>query len=107
MYGKRPYLQASRRGLVTELRLDQRHRWRPHHHVLACAHCLPVEASSTAFPLWASFVIEGPRHRVYFGADSGLWEGFAEIAQRYDGFDLTLLEIGAFHPLWASIRLRP
>jgi L-ascorbate metabolism protein UlaG (beta-lactamase superfamily) len=57
--------------------------------------------------LWASFVIEGPKHRVYFGADSGWWEGFGEIAAQYDGFDLTMLEIGAFHPLWAAIHLGP
>ncbi len=57
--------------------------------------------------LWSSFVFEGPKHRVYFGADSGLWPGFAEIAANYEGFDLTMLEIGAFHPLWASIHLGP
>ena len=57
--------------------------------------------------LWSSYVIEGPQHRVYFGADSGWWEGFAEIAAKYDGFDLTMLEIGAFHPLWAQIHLGP
>ena len=57
--------------------------------------------------LWSSFVFEGPRHRVYFGADTGLWPGIAEIAQQYDRFDLTMLEIGAFHPLWASIHLGP
>ena len=57
--------------------------------------------------LWGSFVIEGPEHRVYFGADSGWWEGFGEIAAQYGGFDLTMLEIGAFHPLWATIHLGP
>lgn len=57
--------------------------------------------------LWASFVIEGPKHRVYFGADSGTWDGFAEITRQYGRFDLTLLEIGAFHPLWADIHLGP
>jgi L-ascorbate metabolism protein UlaG (beta-lactamase superfamily) len=57
--------------------------------------------------LWSSFVIEGPEHRVYFGADSGWWEGFGAIAAKYDGFDLTMLEIGAFHPLWAAIHLGP
>jgi L-ascorbate metabolism protein UlaG (beta-lactamase superfamily) len=57
--------------------------------------------------LWGSFVMEGPRHRVYYGADSGWWEGFAEIGAKYDGFDLVMLEIGAFHPLWASIHLGP
>ena len=39
---------------------------------------------------------EGPRHRVYYGADSGWWEGFGEIGAQYAGFDLTMLEIGAF-----------
>jgi L-ascorbate metabolism protein UlaG (beta-lactamase superfamily) len=57
--------------------------------------------------LWSSFVIEGPKHRVYYGADSGWWDGFSEIAERYSGFDLTMLEIGAFHPLWAAIHLGP
>ncbi len=57
--------------------------------------------------LWASFVIEGPKHRIYFGADSGTWPGFAGIAAQYDRFDLTMLEIGAFHPLWANIHLGP
>ena len=57
--------------------------------------------------LWSAFVLEGPRHRVYFGADTGLWPGFAEIAEQYDRFDLTMLEIGAFHPLWANIHLGP
>lgn len=57
--------------------------------------------------LWASFVLEGPRHRVYFGADSGYWEGFAEIARQYDGFDLVMLEIGASNVLWEAIHLGP
>lgn len=57
--------------------------------------------------LWSSFVIEGPEHRVFFGADSGWWEGFGEIAGQHGGFDLTMLEIGAFHPLWSGIHLGP
>jgi L-ascorbate metabolism protein UlaG (beta-lactamase superfamily) len=57
--------------------------------------------------LWGSFVIEGPRHRVYFGSDSGWWEGFAEIGAQYDRFDLTMLEIGAFSPLWSDIHMGP
>jgi L-ascorbate metabolism protein UlaG (beta-lactamase superfamily) len=58
--------------------------------------------------LWSSFVLEGSRHRVYYGADSGWWEGFGEIAAQYpEGFDLTMLEIGAFHPLWGMIHLGP
>jgi L-ascorbate metabolism protein UlaG (beta-lactamase superfamily) len=57
--------------------------------------------------LWASFVLAGPRHRVYYGADSGEWEGFCEIGKRYGPFDLTMLEIGASNPLWAEIHMGP
>jgi L-ascorbate metabolism protein UlaG (beta-lactamase superfamily) len=57
--------------------------------------------------LWTSFVLAGPKHRVYYGADSGEWEGFKEIAEVYGPFDLTMLEIGAFDPLWADIHMGP
>jgi L-ascorbate metabolism protein UlaG (beta-lactamase superfamily) len=57
--------------------------------------------------LWASFVLAGPKHRVYYGADSGEWEGFKEIAQAYGPFDVTMLEIGAFDSLWADIHMGP
>jgi L-ascorbate metabolism protein UlaG (beta-lactamase superfamily) len=57
--------------------------------------------------LWASFVLAGPKHRVYYGADSGEWDGFREIGEAYGPFDLTMLEIGAFDPLWAHIHMGP
>ena len=57
--------------------------------------------------LWASFAIIGPTHRVYYGADSGEWPGFAEIGAMYGPFDLSMLEIGAFDPLWADIHMGP
>ncbi|MDQ2843165.1 MAG: MBL fold metallo-hydrolase [Acidobacteriota bacterium] len=57
--------------------------------------------------LWASFVLAGPRHRVYYGADSGEWYGFHEIGERFGPFDLTMLEIGAYDPLWADIHMGP
>lgn len=57
--------------------------------------------------LWASFVLTGPRHRLYYGADSGEWPGFAEIGKQFGPFDLIMLEIGAFDPLWADIHMGP
>jgi L-ascorbate metabolism protein UlaG (beta-lactamase superfamily) len=57
--------------------------------------------------LWASFVIKGKDHTVYYGADSGWWEGFAEIGAAYGPFDLSMLEIGAFNELWKDIHLGP
>jgi L-ascorbate metabolism protein UlaG (beta-lactamase superfamily) len=57
--------------------------------------------------LWSAFVLKGAKHTVYFGADSGWWEGFAEIGAKYGPFDLTMLEIGAFDVLWDAIHLGP
>jgi L-ascorbate metabolism protein UlaG (beta-lactamase superfamily) len=57
--------------------------------------------------LWASFVLAGPRHRVYYGADSGEWHGFGEIGEQFGPFDLSMLEIGASNPLWADIHMGP
>jgi L-ascorbate metabolism protein UlaG (beta-lactamase superfamily) len=57
--------------------------------------------------LWASFVLRTPGNCVYYGADSGEWEGFKEIGLQYGPFDLTMLEIGAFDPLWSDIHMGP
>jgi len=57
--------------------------------------------------LWSSFVLKGPHHNLYFGADSGWWPGFAEIGAEYGPFDLTMLEIGAYHELWKDIHMGP
>lgn len=57
--------------------------------------------------LWSSFAIKGKDHRVYYGADSGWWEGFTEIGAVHGPFDLTLLEIGASHELWKDIHMGP
>ena len=57
--------------------------------------------------LWSSFVLHGSKHKVYFGADSGWWEGFEEIGAAHGPFDVTMLEIGAFNELWHQIHLGP
>jgi len=57
--------------------------------------------------LWSSFVIDGGGQRTYFGGDSGLMTGFAQVGERFRPFDLVLLEIGAYHPAWANVHLGP
>ncbi len=57
--------------------------------------------------LWGSFVLAGSKHRVYYGADSGYWDGFVTIGREYGPFDLTMLEIGAFHERWKDIHMGP
>jgi L-ascorbate metabolism protein UlaG (beta-lactamase superfamily) len=57
---------------------------------------------------WSSFAVRGPQHSVWFSGDTGPWdEGFAEIGERFGGFDLSMIEIGAWHPSWGTIHLGP
>ncbi len=57
--------------------------------------------------LWASWAITGPRHRVYFGGDTGYTPAFAAIGARLGPFDLTLLPVGAYNDAWHAIHMDP
>ena len=57
--------------------------------------------------LWASWVIAGPKHRVFFGGDTGYTPAFAEIGARFGPFNLTLLPIGAYHDQWPDVHMSP
>lgn len=63
---------------------------------------------SSSATFWSSWAIRGPRHSIWFSGDTGPWDdGFAEIGERFGEFDLSLVEIGAWHPSWGSIHLGP
>ena len=57
--------------------------------------------------LWASFVIETARRRVFFSGDTALTPEFADVRARFGNFDLAMLEIGGFHTAWDHIHLGP
>ena len=57
--------------------------------------------------LWASWVVESERRRVFFSGDTGLTPQFADIGRDHGPFDLVLLEVGAYHPSWGTIHLGP
>lgn len=57
--------------------------------------------------LWGSFAIKGPLHNVYFGADSGYYDGFKKIGDKLGPFDLTMLDTGAYNKEWESIHMGP
>jgi len=57
--------------------------------------------------LWASWVMLGKRHRVYFSGDTGMFDGFKEIGKRYGPFDYTLMHIGAYSDEWPKIHMNP
>ena len=57
--------------------------------------------------LWASWVIQSERRKVFFSGDTGLTPEFEAIGRTYGPFDLVMLEIGAYHPSWGTIHLGP
>jgi len=57
--------------------------------------------------LWASWVIMGSQGRVFFGGDSGYFDGFRKIGELYGPFDITMLESGAYNQAWADIHMMP
>jgi L-ascorbate metabolism protein UlaG (beta-lactamase superfamily) len=57
--------------------------------------------------LWASWVIRGAAHRVYFSGDTGYHDDFTTIGAQHGPFDLTILKIGAYDETWKSIHMLP
>ncbi len=57
--------------------------------------------------LWASWVIQDDALRVFFSGDSGYFDGFKAIGEKFGPFDLTLMETGAYDPRWAFVHMQP
>ncbi len=57
--------------------------------------------------LWSSWVIESETKKVFFSGDTGLTDEFIATGKTHGPFDLTMLEIGAYHPSWGTIHLGP
>jgi L-ascorbate metabolism protein UlaG (beta-lactamase superfamily) len=56
---------------------------------------------------WSSWAVLGPRHRVFFGGDTGFTSAFARIGAQLGPFDLTALPIGAYSAQWPDIHMTP
>ena len=74
--------------------------------------CTPARHFSGRFlsrnnTLWSSWVVAGPRHRAYFGGDTGYTASFTDIGSQHGPFDLTLLPIGAYNRSWPDIHMNP
>lgn len=57
--------------------------------------------------LWASWVIKTSSHRIFFSGDSGYFDGFKAIGEKYGPFDATFIECGAYNERWSSIHMFP
>lgn len=90
-----------RRGFGRWLELDW---WQQHAEDVLTIHAVPVQHFSgrAAFDrnqrLWAGFVVETDKQRVFFAGDSGYSRDFVDIGARFSPIDLALLPIGAYEP---------
>ena len=50
--------------------------------------------------LWAGWAVLGANNRIFFSGDTGLFDGMRDIGRRLGPFDLTMVEVGAYHALW-------
>ncbi|MHC1698920.1 MAG: MBL fold metallo-hydrolase [Geobacteraceae bacterium] len=57
--------------------------------------------------LWASWAILAVDQRVFFSGDSGYFDGFKQIGEKYGPFDVTLLETGAYNANWPAVHMHP
>jgi L-ascorbate metabolism protein UlaG (beta-lactamase superfamily) len=57
--------------------------------------------------LWAGWVIESGGQRIVYTGDSGYFPGFKQIGERFGGFDLALMENGAYDSYWPSVHMSP
>lgn len=57
--------------------------------------------------LWASWVIDSPGLRLFFSGDSGYFDGFKKIGERYGPFDVTFMETGAYDHQWPDVHMQP
>ncbi|MBW8360340.1 MAG: MBL fold metallo-hydrolase [Weeksellaceae bacterium] len=57
--------------------------------------------------IWASFVFETPKQRIYIGGDSGYDDHFKKIGDKFGSFDLAILENGQYNKDWRYIHFMP
>jgi L-ascorbate metabolism protein UlaG (beta-lactamase superfamily) len=50
--------------------------------------------------LWGGWVLRHPQFSFYFAGDTGYSKDFADIRERFGGFDLAAIPIGAYAPRW-------
>ena len=57
--------------------------------------------------LWAGYALRGPKHRVYYSGDTGLFPAMDEIGAQLGPFDLTMIETGQYNRAWPDWHIGP
>lgn len=57
--------------------------------------------------LWSSWVIRSAGKSLYFSGDSGYFDGFKKIGEKYGPFDITFMECGQYNERFEYIHMFP
>jgi len=57
--------------------------------------------------LWGSWVIKSAEQSLFYSGDSGYFDGFSEIGNKYGPFDLSIIETGAYDKDWPDVHMTP
>ena len=57
--------------------------------------------------LWGAWAIKGNGSNLFFGGDSGYFDGFKKIGEQLGPFDFAMLECGQYSQYWPNIHMMP
>lgn len=57
--------------------------------------------------LWASYVIQSGKQKIYFSGDTGYSSHFQQIGKQYGPFDLAMMECGQYNSRWPHSHMHP
>jgi len=57
--------------------------------------------------LWGSWVVKSEAARLFFSGDSGYFDEFKKIGQKYGPFDIAFIENGAYNTNWSQVHMLP
>ncbi len=87
-------------------RIERFDWWESHRIGSVSFHFVPAQHWSSRTPfdrnrtLWGGWVVATPGFSFYFAGDTGYSRDFADIAERFGGFDLAAIPVGAYEPRW-------
>lgn len=75
-------------------------------------HCTPARhysgrTSMNNSTLWASWMVKGPQHALFYSGDTGYAGHFKAIRERLGAPNLALIKVGAYGDTWMDIHMPP
>ncbi|MBN1185017.1 MAG: MBL fold metallo-hydrolase [Bacteroidales bacterium] len=74
---------------------------------IPCQHFSGRRFNNRDKTLWCSWAVKGKHGSFFHSGDTGFFDGYKDIGEKYGPFDLAMIGIGAYNRLWAQIHTFP